>query len=291
MAARSEPKAETNFVWPPVAPGDGGREPVVAPVGPASRTPGVLAKLVAQGEWAWVGSEPPAVDRLAGVRWRDAPELVCPRCAGDVGLFEADADGCPACRSRRLAWREAVRLGPYADELRECVLELKFTRRRPTGVILGRWLGEAIAARLTDHGLPPNRALIVPVPTTRRRRMARGIDHSAVLARSAACASGAAWGRLLTRRSGRPQTSVPASRRLRNVAGAFKARSARAVAGEAPAVVVVVDDVRTTGATMTAACRALRSGMRAADWACPVWSAVVGVTPARDRAKRPAGKV
>ena len=151
---------------------------------------------------------------------------------------------------------------------------------------LRRPLGGALASAvrdLLDDASPPAPVLLIPVPTRREARRARGRDPLAALARAAA--------REL-RRSGRPARVVPALRHRRrvrdqaglrgperaaNLAGALVARRRPPVAGLA----VLVDDVCTTGATLSEADRALR----AAGWD-PLGAAVLATAGVRKLAER-----
>lgn len=248
----------------------------------------------AEFERAFLGpTHEPLARRAAEAGWRpDGAGAYCPRCAGTVGPHEVgpilgpgSALGCNECRDRRLRWARAVRLGPYDGLLREWIQELKFARFRPAGRALGRLLGARLAAELGAAGIERSGVRLVPVPMSRRRRLARGIDHTLVLARGVREVTGLRIARLLRRRHRPSQLEVPASRRRANASGSFIAR--RAPAGVR--VVVVLDDVRTTGATLTAACRALaRAGLvsRGSTGAGGVsgprpllWVAVAGVTP------------
>ena len=124
----------------------------------------------------------------------------------------------------------------------------------------------AIGARGPDEAaIGP--VLLVPVPSARRAVRARGFDAGLALARAAARGS---------RTPGRHRCCVPARRvadqsglgaaeRQANLAGAFRVRGssgrveAASSAGPRPTV-VVVDDVVTSGASLTEAVRALRAG-------------------------------
>jgi len=137
-------------------------------------------------------------------------------------------------------------------------------------------MGRRLAIELERAGQDPGAAVITPVPTTHRRRLARGVDHTRVLARAAAAASGARTARLLTRAHRPRQSGLSATDRLTNVRNTF------GVCGrslEGAGVVVVLDDVRTTGATLRAACLALARG--GAVPAGGIWACVAAVGEVR----------
>jgi ComF family protein len=99
----------------------------------------------------------------------------------------------------------------------------------------------------------------VPVPLHWRRRWARGFNQAEDLAAHLGLPVARA---LVRRRATPPQVGLPAARRHRNVRGAFAAR--RALRGQVlnsrirGKVVVLVDDVATTGATLEACGAVLR---------------------------------
>ena len=233
-------------------------------------------------EQEWLG--------VAGVAWHeaaaqagwdaDAASTYCPRCGTSAGPFEADADGCPACRTRRLAWDRTVRLGAYEGVLRDAILAAKYTAWRRVGQELGTDLGNAVATALRESGIAPASVCICPIATSRRRQLARGVDHTVILAREVAKQTGGTLVRGLTRKRRPPQTGLSGSARQKNVAKSFVARPrvCRMLAGR---TVVVVDDVRTSGATLSAAGRALKRGVSDSSegGAVRLWAAVAAVTP------------
>ncbi len=277
--ARDEEQPTENaagkFVWPPGLPEeDAGPRLLVVETPARGRARAAAAEI----ERVWLGlTRPPMAERMLDAGWLpDGPDQYCPRCGEDAGPFEADFDGCPACRAKRLAWDVAVRLGGYEGLLREMILEFKHGPWRRLGQDLGRLLGVAVAERMRLLRIDPERVAVMPVPTTARRRLSRGVDHTLVLAREVSRATGGRLVRAVGRRHGPPQSRLPMSARRGNVAGVFRAR--RAATGLGPGrVVVVVDDVRTTGATMSGVCRAIGGG-RKGGAAC--WAATLGVAGA-----------
>lgn len=272
------------FVWPPGLPADG-----PAPIEPRQDVREALPTWARVFEEGLLGrTSGPFAQRAEDVGWHpDVAADYCPRCGACAAEFEAqfgvhgDVPRCAWCRDKRLPWTNFVRLGPYEGVLREAILDLKFTAWRSIGYELGRLLGRQLASELARHKVPPERVLLVPVPTTWRRRLARGIDHSLILARGMTEVVPCRIARPIGRRHTVSQASLSAAARETNVAGAFFDRSVRISNIQ---LVVVVDDVRTTGATLRGACRAARRWLRGQ--ATPpgvgrvaVWACSVGVTP------------
>lgn len=180
---------------------------------------------------------------------------------------------CAACEARSLGLcadcLDAIRPGPrvvrelpcriaaageYDGILRSAILAWKergrFTVERP----LAHLLAASVVALDAE---PP--WLLVPIPSRPDRRRARGADVIEDLARS--CANllrgvGADARVVACLRSVRPvrdQAGLSAAARTENVRGAFGTRR------QPRGTLVVVDDVVTTGATLTEAVRALRA--------------------------------
>jgi ComF family protein len=154
---------------------------------------------------------------------------------------------CPRCRRARSTIDRARAIGAYDGALRAIVHALKYEGRRSLARPLGRLMRERGAEMLAGA------ACAVPVPLHPSRRRHRGFNQAADLARHLGMPVVPALRRV---RATATQTGLPAGRRHRNMRGAFAAtRAAAALNGS---IVVLVDDVSTTGATLEACARALK---------------------------------
>lgn len=271
--------AESRFLWPP--------RPITEPATPENHAPEPRHTLLDLVETHLLGRTAVSFDHAARITgWtRDPSSVYCSRCGGSVGPHESDGEGCADCRRKRLPWDRSVRLSPYIGVVRDAILDLKFRAWRTTGIELGTHLGRLLADTLARAQIRPQDAVLVPVPAHWARRLRFGIDHTQVLAAAASRASGVPVRRVLARRRGPSQLQVPMSARSANASKAFRLRRPLR---PTPPLVIVLDDVRTTGATLRASCRTIRSG-------CPVesmWVLTAGVTPSlnrREQTNRPEG--
>ena len=122
-------------------------------------------------------------------------------------------------------------------------------------------LARLLAEYLSDNPLPGR--VIVPAPLHHRRLRRRGYNQSALLASELAKVTGLDWDEgLLTRtRHGPPQVGASRSQRRENVRDGFACSwSASGLA------VLLVDDVATTGSTLSACAAALKASGAASVW-------------------------
>lgn len=160
------------------------------------------------------------------------PQGLCERCAKSLFAPQLEAF--------------ELSLGVYGGILEQAVRAYKFGGVRR----LGQLFGAELARSLEVSGWHVD--MLCAVPLHPLRFMQRGYNQSAVVARAAAKEIGRPYRPLLRRvRSTRQQARLGATARQNNVAGAFRAAP---LAGER---VVLVDDVMTSGATVTECALAL----------------------------------
>ncbi len=184
------------------------------------------------------------------------PWPFCPRCADALTPLEppwCERCGCPADEARAdchdcppdvIARSRAPFL--YDGPAKAAILKLKFSGWRS--------VAGALAAAIVAMEPGAWADAVTWVPLARARRAARGYDQARALARVVAPLLGVPIRPLLRRTAATPpQARRSAAERRAAMAGAFEPRS------EAPARVILIDDVLTTGATAAACAQALRA--------------------------------
>jgi ComF family protein len=166
---------------------------------------------------------------------------------------------CDLCRRLKPPFVKAVAYGSYDGGLRELIHLLKYEQVRPAAVVLGRMLAEAV--RGLEPGWTQNPVVVVPVPLHPRKVRQRGFNQSELIARHA-LKLGAGNGRLVLRsrilerrRETESQIGLTRHQRRENLRGSFAVARPGEIAGRE---VLLVDDVFTTGTTVSECARVLR---------------------------------
>jgi len=182
------------------------------------------------------------------------PLASCQRC----GRLLPEGNGiCGRCMQRSPPYERSISLFVYQGPVRQAILDWKLGAKE-AGI---RWLLQAAEGGLREQLLDTDLLLPVPMPIKRMRRS--GQHHAAQLCRHISRITGAAWDWRLLRRMGEQprQSSLSGRARWRNLRKAFVLDDdylARRRPLDGIGRLWIVDDIRTSGATLHYAARAMR---------------------------------
>lgn len=200
--------------------------------------------------------------------------LFPPKCVFCGKVLDSGEDGLCARCQRDLPWLadgEAELTGEffslcaaplrYQDKVRDSIRRYKFNGRRGYHKLYGKLVAQCVHDHLTGRY-----DLITWVPLSRQRKKERGYDQAFLLASAAALELGeVAVETLRKERHTAAQSGLTeAAQRRANVLGAYTPVDPELVAGKR---VLLIDDVVTTGSTLSECARTLRT-MGAADVVC-----------------------
>jgi len=188
------------------------------------------------------------------IRWIGADR--CRRCGDSVGQGQGAVDECPSCRTfpPRFVQAASTVASYESGPLRDLVLSLKFGRKTHVA-----WtLGDLLAKRISETNLIVPGAVLIPTPLTRYGLRERGFNQAEELARRiGSVLKLCVEPRLLKKiRSTPPQATLGTEQRRENLKGAF-ACNPRVAKRYAGANVLLIDDVITTGSTISECARTL----------------------------------
>ena len=168
---------------------------------------------------------------------------VCGRCGAPTAF---EVYGCDACRNTDFAFDGARAPLRYEGVGEELVHALKYRGySRVVEKVMAPLMADSLSGERYDG--------VVPVPLHRARLARRGFNQAELMARAVAGRIGAPVSdKLRVVRRTRDQVELSAGERRENVAGAFEARGS--LAGR----ILLVDDVFTTGATLSECAGVLR---------------------------------
>ncbi|MEP6996908.1 MAG: ComF family protein [Betaproteobacteria bacterium] len=180
---------------------------------------------------------------------RDLPQIgsACPVCA----LPASGAEVCGSCLADPPAFDATIAAFAYAFPVDRLIHAFKYQGR----LALAEWAAGAILAERLRRGRPePDTLVALPLSVERQRE--RGYNQAAEIARVVASRAGLPLLSAGVRRirAAPPQAMLPWTARERNVRGAFACD-----ADLAGLRVAVIDDVMTTGASLSELARTLRA--------------------------------
>ena len=162
---------------------------------------------------------------------------------------------CRLCQDEPPAYEKAVAYGAYDGGLRELIHLLKYEQVTPAASVLGSMLAKAVSKLSL-----PGAIVVAPVPLHRFKRRQRGFNQSELIVRAALKKLPELHATLAPHvlervRATVSQIGLTRPQRKENLRGAFRVAHPSTVKG---ASVLLVDDVFTTGTTISECARVLR---------------------------------
>ena len=161
---------------------------------------------------------------------------------------------CTDCRAMKPSFDRAASALRFEGEAREAVNAFKFREHLWLRSDFVDWLEAVVRVRFKVDQID----VVVPMPSTLWHRIDRGYNQCAYLANALAKRLGKPYERLALRRKGRPQRQggLSEDERRTNVIGTFAVRMPSSVCGR---TVLVVDDIMTTGSTLSECAATLKT--------------------------------
>ena len=184
----------------------------------------------------------------------------CRRC----GRAAEKLDGeflCEDCRTYRPSFDRVASALSFEGDAREAMNAFKFKNHLWLRDDLVDWMEAAARARFKVDEID----VVVAMPSTFLHRLDRGYNQCAYLARPLAKRLGKSYAPFVLRRKGNPkkQGRLSEEERRTNVIGTFGVLRPRAIVGR---TVMVVDDIMTTGSTLSECAAELKRAGAARVW-------------------------
>ncbi len=181
----------------------------------------------------------------------DTSRPYCTRCGASIGTEAVTKKGCAFCLNQPIHWQRIIRVGAYEPPLSHWVLNLKFHH----GWRWGQMLGELLSPHITRLDIDVDRTVLCPVPMHWYRRWERGYNQAQLIADQVSKQVHLPVMSLLKRSRYTPsQTRVVPSQRTVNVSQSVTSRNMDLTGW----TVILIDDVKTSGATLNNCCRQLK---------------------------------
>lgn len=194
-------------------------------------------------------------DKLCQSCWSEllacTTDSYCRRCGRAVSIGGLINDVCPACQGHDFNFDAIARCGVYDKTLRSMILAFKNSRCELASI-----LGPIAEAALQNSSFSDKIDYFVPVPLHWRRRLIRGYNQALLIAGRLHLKDKKLNTDLVRTRNTATQPSFasPAAK-AQNVADAFSVRKGHDFAGKE---ICLVDDIKTTGATLNECAKTLK---------------------------------
>jgi competence protein ComFC len=177
----------------------------------------------------------------------------CPRCGKDTSRYALVNGTCPDCQGKEFHFDRIARAGFYkvGEALQKMIVAFKNGRTE-----LDLTLAFLANSALQASNFYKDIEIFVPVPLHWTRRLRRGYNQSLVLAKKLNHSKARISTELvrIRRTKSQPTMASPAAR-ARNVAGAFAVRYGHKFAGRK---ICLIDDIKTTGATLNECAKTMK---------------------------------
>lgn len=206
-------------------------------------------------------------DCMKFVKWNTG--RTCVKCGRRLSDNNPN-DMCYNCRENEHVFRKGYSVAEYGTHERYVVMGFKYGDKLQIGETMGEMLADRMLAALGPDKLPDAYDLLVPVPLSRRRELARGYNQAAIIAAHFAQTAKLNIRNLDTRKTLNPKIIEPLSRiretsamkgltpteRAENIKGSFAVKYGKEdmIKG---ARCLIIDDIYTTGATIDEIARTL----------------------------------
>lgn len=182
-------------------------------------------------------------------------KLICKKCLLDLPKLDVDyniVEEIDSKLSQEIYFSQAVSIWEFSPPLQTAIHYLKYQGFKTIANQFGAFMED----RLRQMSLPVNQTLLIPVPLHKTRLRERGYNQSTLLCSAIAAETDLIYDDSILKRIRytESQTRLNASERQKNVENAFKVFNSEKIENK---LIILVDDVITTGSTMNACAKVL----------------------------------
>lgn len=176
----------------------------------------------------------------------------CSRCGKNASKYGIAGGCCPDCIGKEINFDGIARGGIYEKTLKDLILKFKHSRAE-----LDLLLGKLAYSAIQGSDFYKEIDFFIPVPLHWTRCLWRGYNQSHLIARQIKHPNAKINTDLVRIRKTKQQLlTATAAKRAANVAGAFAVRQGHPFTGKK---VCIIDDIKTTGATLNECARTLKA--------------------------------
>ena len=172
---------------------------------------------------------------------------VCDICGEHIS---DDSTICMSCKEYKRNFDKSLSVAEYNQTTAAAVMALKYAGKR----YLATDFAKLLAQKYVESGFDAD--IVCSVPSSKERLKERGFDHAKDIAKEFCKMTGLEYKDLLVKiKHTEHQTELSREQRLVNLEGSFAAQNVTEIKGKK---ILIVDDVFTTGSTLSCCAKALR---------------------------------